>query len=229
MTLPADQQQIDHTGYVFTFRDEAPEPDRVWEGARSSSPVTRTTRSSPGWWRSSRKSAASLSISSRSAYPRSSSRSYVTAASWTDRHAASGGTPTISATSTRRSRTRPPRRMCGSPVRPAVVRWISTSLYAVVRLIRSTAAASSTVSINGMPSIVLTARLRSRSRRTFAADASLPIVRPFASSPTCGRCASRVTKTQSTDDIAGGGSPRRRRGSPPGTRHGMVDGQDSYR
>lgn len=33
VTLPADQQQIDHTGYVFTFRDEAPEPDRVWEGA----------------------------------------------------------------------------------------------------------------------------------------------------------------------------------------------------
>lgn len=33
MTLPADQQQIDETGYVFSFLDEAPEPDRVRPGA----------------------------------------------------------------------------------------------------------------------------------------------------------------------------------------------------
>lgn len=33
VTLPADQQQIDETGFVLSFLHESPEPDRVWEGA----------------------------------------------------------------------------------------------------------------------------------------------------------------------------------------------------
>lgn len=33
VTLPADAQQIDETGYVWTFLDEAAEPERVWPNA----------------------------------------------------------------------------------------------------------------------------------------------------------------------------------------------------
>lgn len=33
VTLPADQQQVDGTGYVWTFLDESPAPDRVYPGA----------------------------------------------------------------------------------------------------------------------------------------------------------------------------------------------------
>lgn len=33
VTLPADVQQIDQTGYVWAFLDEAGEPDRVQPGA----------------------------------------------------------------------------------------------------------------------------------------------------------------------------------------------------
>lgn len=33
VTLPADAQQVDETGYVWTFLDESPSPDRVWPGA----------------------------------------------------------------------------------------------------------------------------------------------------------------------------------------------------
>ena len=33
VTLPADVQQIDQTGYVWAFLDEAAEPDRVRVGA----------------------------------------------------------------------------------------------------------------------------------------------------------------------------------------------------
>lgn len=33
VTLPADQQQVDETGYVWTFLDESPVPDRVYPGA----------------------------------------------------------------------------------------------------------------------------------------------------------------------------------------------------
>ncbi len=33
VTLPADVQQIDQTGYVWAFLDEAAEPDRVQPGA----------------------------------------------------------------------------------------------------------------------------------------------------------------------------------------------------
>ena len=33
VTLPADVQQIDETGFVWTFLDEADEPDRVRPGA----------------------------------------------------------------------------------------------------------------------------------------------------------------------------------------------------
>lgn len=33
VTLPADVQQIDHTGYVWSFLDEAAEPERVQPGA----------------------------------------------------------------------------------------------------------------------------------------------------------------------------------------------------
>lgn len=33
VTLPADVQQIDHTGYVWSFLDLAPEPGRVCPGA----------------------------------------------------------------------------------------------------------------------------------------------------------------------------------------------------
>jgi hypothetical protein len=32
VTLPADVQQIDQTGYVWAFLDAAPEPDRVVSG-----------------------------------------------------------------------------------------------------------------------------------------------------------------------------------------------------
>jgi len=32
ITLPADAQQIDQTGYVWAFLDAAPEPDRVTAG-----------------------------------------------------------------------------------------------------------------------------------------------------------------------------------------------------
>lgn len=33
VTLPADVQQVDQTGYVWTFLDEAAEPERVTVGA----------------------------------------------------------------------------------------------------------------------------------------------------------------------------------------------------
>ena len=33
VTLPADVQQIDQTGYVWAFLDAAPEPERVASGA----------------------------------------------------------------------------------------------------------------------------------------------------------------------------------------------------
>ena len=33
VTLPADAQQIDETGLVWTFLDQAAEPQRVWPGA----------------------------------------------------------------------------------------------------------------------------------------------------------------------------------------------------
>lgn len=33
VTLPADVQQIDHTGFVWAFLDEADEPERVQAGA----------------------------------------------------------------------------------------------------------------------------------------------------------------------------------------------------
>lgn len=33
VTLPVDVQQIDQTGYVWTFLDFAAEPGRVWPGA----------------------------------------------------------------------------------------------------------------------------------------------------------------------------------------------------
>lgn len=33
VTLPADVNQVDDTGFVWAFLDGAPEPDRVWPGA----------------------------------------------------------------------------------------------------------------------------------------------------------------------------------------------------
>jgi hypothetical protein len=33
VTLPADVQQVDHTGFVWSFLDEAEEPDRIQPGA----------------------------------------------------------------------------------------------------------------------------------------------------------------------------------------------------
>lgn len=33
VTLPADQQQVDQTDYVYSFVEESPHPERIWEGA----------------------------------------------------------------------------------------------------------------------------------------------------------------------------------------------------
>jgi hypothetical protein len=33
VTIPADAQQIDETGFVWTFLHEAAEPDRIWPNA----------------------------------------------------------------------------------------------------------------------------------------------------------------------------------------------------
>lgn len=65
VTLPADVHQIDATGFVWTFLDEADDPVRVAVGG-SSSPVTARTRSWPASSTSSKATRDAGSCTSRS-------------------------------------------------------------------------------------------------------------------------------------------------------------------
>ena len=149
VTIPADVQMIDETGYVWTFLHEAAEPDRVFPGALivAGDPVepflarvvdivdgpARNVGRAPRRARRSRGHGRRAASRSAAPFVGECRRPQAAHARFGDVPEVSngqlaGGRPTIAARSTRRTSIREPSRTWCRPSAPFVRRWRSASL-----------------------------------------------------------------------------------------------------